>query len=124
MLKLPVGVCQPDLPEAMGDTSVILPRSTNEALCSDKLMITLVSAAIPAFPTVSNDRAITTFINVFILILGCSRQENPIGVNADLGLICEIAVSVVLLLTNRKIGLSLLDQGVIVDANCFRTRRY
>jgi hypothetical protein len=32
MLKLPVGVCQPDLPEAMGETSVVLPRSTREAL--------------------------------------------------------------------------------------------
>jgi hypothetical protein len=32
ILKLPVGVDQPGLPEAIGETSVILPRFTSEAL--------------------------------------------------------------------------------------------
>jgi hypothetical protein len=91
MLKLPVGVDQPGLPEAMGETSIVLPPSISDALWSDKLMITLLSAAIPALPHRSVDSATTQLINVFILIPGCSRRRNRIGVNADIAFNCGIS---------------------------------
>jgi hypothetical protein len=40
--KLPVGVAHPGLPDAIGAIRLTLPRSTRYALCSERLMITLV----------------------------------------------------------------------------------
>jgi hypothetical protein len=40
--KLPVGVDQPGLPEAIGEIKLTLPPSIKYALCSERLMITLV----------------------------------------------------------------------------------
>jgi hypothetical protein len=37
------GVDQPGLPEAMGAIKMTLPRSTRYTLCSERLIITLVS---------------------------------------------------------------------------------
>ena len=56
MLKLPVGVDQPGLPEAMGEIKVTLPRSTRYALCSERLIITHLSEAIavPAHTTAAS----------------------------------------------------------------------
>ena len=42
----PVGVDQPGLPEAMGETKLTLASSTRYALCSERLMITLVPGPI------------------------------------------------------------------------------
>jgi hypothetical protein len=46
MAKLPVGVVHPGLPDAIGAIRLTLPRSTRYALCSERLMITLVPGRI------------------------------------------------------------------------------
>ena len=46
--KLPVGVDQPGLPDAIGETKLTLPPSMRYALCSERLMITLVPQCIGA----------------------------------------------------------------------------
>ena len=40
--KLPVGVDQPGLPDAIGEIKLTLPPSIRYALCSERLIITLV----------------------------------------------------------------------------------
>jgi hypothetical protein len=66
MLKLPVGVDQPDLPEAIGETAVTLPFSTRQAVCSDRLMITLVCAAAAQDVQITAGSAITNRISMFM----------------------------------------------------------
>ena len=40
--KVPVGVDQPGLPDAIGEIKLALPPSIRYALCSERLIITLV----------------------------------------------------------------------------------
>src|SRR5271157_2747290 len=44
--KLPVGVDQPGLPDAIGEIKLTLPPSIRYALCSERLIITLVPKCI------------------------------------------------------------------------------
>jgi len=46
--KLPVGVDQPGFPDAIGEIKLTVPPSIRYALCSERLMITLVAERIVA----------------------------------------------------------------------------
>lgn len=76
------------------------------------------------FLTTNTERAITTFVNVFILIPGRSRYGNLFGVIADLADLRTRAVSALFSQLIEEIAFPLLDQGVVEDANRLRTHQH